>query len=252
MPAKSEKALKGYLYSEIARLKQQLATQSVQLATQKTDDQAWLPFWTRKCGLMGNEIGRLRKQLLEVEAQHQTILALWEDKCEKLTKELDEIRKKVLTNDTEHNTSKKDDVVKEIDEGEIPERQSFDVNELVQDIDNRSIDPPSNAIETISENQQNRSDEMEEIEVDIIVQSFCNSDSDADVGPNGIDSIKNEDLIDGNKTNSSHFVVQPLQQDEASIRKSKNAFWSALKKRVSMKKARSNHPVVRSSTSSMD
>lgn len=100
MSSNSEKKVAGHLYTEIARLKQQILEWN-------DEHRIELSTWTKKCGQLGNEIGRLRYHLAAVNMDYQKDLRSWTVRCGQLGNEIGRLRNEILAKEVEHQTELK-------------------------------------------------------------------------------------------------------------------------------------------------
>lgn len=84
-----------YLYAENAPLKQKI----LQSNDEHRDE---LSKWTKKCGVLGNDIGRLRKQIEYLEER----MSFWSTKCGVLGNEVGRLRKQLVAMENDYRTER--------------------------------------------------------------------------------------------------------------------------------------------------
>lgn len=89
--------------SEIARLQDE----NFYLKAELDVYDANLKWYSKKCGHLGNEIGDLRNELVEMEEEHEEALGLWRSKCGKLGFQVRELKKQLTSMESDHNAAQK-------------------------------------------------------------------------------------------------------------------------------------------------
>lgn len=269
-----EKKVRGYLYGEIDRLK-------MYISEMYDDHYVELKTWTWKCGRMGNEIGSLRKQLAEknnLQYDHDRLQLklsvknaelrkvnadLEQAQCEilKLKQSLekkeredqlmiDEIKNecealRMQIQQNEHETEHPVVVTKVENDLQLEDRSiSTELMNLVSDVADITIE---------NEIEFNDCGQINELEVDNIVKTYCSSGSEVD-GDKKVsepsDTIElaqddpenlpgniteQDDSVENITEQEDSFGNMKEQRDDDTKQKAKYQFWYTLKKRVSIK-----------------
>lgn len=230
----------GQLGNEIGNLRKQLAEQECHLPTVHQEP---LSFWTKRCGDMGNEIGRLRKQLADKEssltAEHQATLHSWSKTCGELVTEIGRLRKKLSSKEIEYQTERDQakfeiEVLRQrFEKLEFEQQQQRTVFDLNELIE-QGAELMGEILDTCA--QQLESVQINDVEADRIVKTYYSSDGETDEVINVNESAVNEDLS-GSITEDLLPIVtdQKIQPQETVKQKPKSVFWTTMKRHVSLK-----------------
>ncbi|KAG4073261.1 hypothetical protein HA402_008607 [Bradysia odoriphaga] len=251
-----ERKVKGYLYSEIARLKQHISEMY-------DEHRIELKTWTWKCGKMGNDIGNLRKQL----AEKNDVEAVWTHKYDRLQKMLSEKETELqegfedlekvqweymkLKQRLEKKELDFDKIQKEVDALRLlmqeKEQEMEHHTEVVQveihaeprntSITNEIVDLTSAVADITVENEieHRNCGQLNEMEADSIVKTYCSSESEVDGEKKVSEPVDTNELGEDAQENLPVHIAEQVQHYEDAKQKAKYHFWSTLKKRVSIK-----------------
>lgn len=270
MSSNNAKPESGHLYVEIAHMKEYIWEM-------EDNHRRTLSEWTRKCGQLGNEIGRLRKQLGDydtehraeldrVDNNHRSALNTWMKKCDQMGSEIGPLRQ--FVSKTIQQQTELDQLTHEIDllrqrllEKETECSSKFEMglaNET--ELNNELKGLRSKLAEISIENAnlrerccvtQTKDDAMDlNGTINTCDISQCELDEEK-IHLN--DSVETTDLSKGSQQDLVPCVTeQGLEDDEDLKRKSKSSLWETLKRRMSAKGKREKDHVCTSSTLTLE
>lgn len=251
-----ERPTPGYLNTEIAHLKEYIWEM-------EDNHRLALGEWTRKCGQLGNQIGRLRRQINDKENEyraeldrmnndHRAALNTWIKKCDQLGNEMGSLRK--FVNKEVGQQAELDQMTLEIDrlrqrllDKEIEcDLQLKKSSAKESEMNNELKALRSKLAEVSMENGKllDRSNvhpiKNEKVDLNATINTCDNSECERAGQKSLNNSVETTDQIGGSQQDlAARIAEQVLEDDDEELkRKSKSSLWNTLKRHISTNKGK--------------